>query len=169
MLLNANEISERLRALAELEKRLSFRLTRLSKLLDGHAARQLARVNLNLTWYRILMVVDLFREITAADVSKLTVIDRAQISRAAADLIRKGYLETKPAPDSKRKKLLKLTKKGVAVLEATRPLFMERQNTFTTLLSEEELRCLNSAIDKLSAYFARELDQPEAAPSGLRR
>lgn len=66
-------------------------------------------------------MADLFREITAADIGKLMAIDRAQISRAAADLIKTGYLEGKPAPDSKRKRLLKLTRKGAAMLEAAGP------------------------------------------------
>lgn len=161
------QMQQRLNALAELEKRLSFRISRLSKLLDNHASKHLAQYGLGLTWYRILMVLNIFGETTAADLSRLMVIDRAQISRAVSDLLRKGYLRQQEDPLNRRKKLLNLTDAGRVLLSEVQPQLEARQKVFVDLLEEDELAALRGAIDKISRALAIELEQPEAAPSSM--
>ncbi|MSU91294.1 MarR family transcriptional regulator [Rhodobacteraceae bacterium 2CG4] len=160
-------MQHRLAALAELERRLSFRISRLSKLLDSHAAKQLAPHELGLTWYRILMVLSIFGQTTAADLSRLMVIDRAQISRAVSDLLARGLLAQQTDPNNRRKKLLNLTPAGRAILSEVQPMLESRQKVFADLLDEDELMALRSAIDKISRHLALELEQPEAAPASM--
>ncbi|EYD70927.1 MarR family winged helix-turn-helix transcriptional regulator [Limimaricola hongkongensis] len=157
-------MADRLRALAELEQRLSFRISRLSKLLDTHAARQLAVHGTGLTSYRILMVLGIFHETTAADLSRLMVIDRAQISRSVSDLLGQGLLEQRPDGANRRRKLLRLTAAGEAALGTFEPGLLERQKVFEELLDEDELRGLNAAVDKITRHLAETLETPDAAP-----
>ncbi|MHA3977512.1 MarR family winged helix-turn-helix transcriptional regulator [Halovulum sp. GXIMD14794] len=161
------QMLQRLESLAELEKRLSFRISRLSKLLDGHATKYLAQHGLGLTWYRILMVLGIFGETTAADLSRLMVIDRAQISRAVSDLLARGFLIQQEDPTNRRRKLLNLTEAGRALLAEVQPQLEARQKVFVDLLEDSELEALRGAIDKISRHLAIELEQPDAAPSSL--
>ena len=165
-LLDTDAARARLEALSRLEERLSFRISRMSKLLDTHTSRQLAGSGLNLTAYRILMVLSLFRETSAADLSRLMVIDRAQISRSVAELVADGLLQDRPDPSSRRRKLLRLTAAGETALSAVAPGIAERQTVLQDILGPDELAGLVAAIDKISRHLAQELDQPEAMPSG---
>lgn len=151
-------------ALSALDSRLPFRISRLAKLMDSHASRELAGSALNLTAYRILQVTDATGEVTAADLSRLIVIDRAQISRAVAALIRDGHLADRPDPDNRRRRLLHLTPAGQDKLNAMRRLFEARQQAIANLLTEDEMIGLTSAIDKLSLYLGRELDLATEPP-----
>ncbi len=163
------KMSQRLAHLAELEKQLTFRLSRLSKLLDIHAARQLDGSRLNLTWYRILMVLDIFEETTAADLGRLMVMDRAQLSRASADMLAAGLLHSRGDPTSRRRKLLSLTDAGRAELARFRPVFDRRQARLEAALEPAELAGLTAAVDKLSVFLADELELQDATPSGARQ
>ena len=162
------KMSQRLAHLAELEKQLTFRLSRLSKLLDIHATRQLDGSPLNLTWYRILMVLGIFEETTAADLGRLMVMDRAQLSRAAADMLSAGLLQSRTDPTSRRRKLLSLTEAGRTELARLKPVYDRRQRRLEAELEPAELAGLTAAVDKLSAYLAQELELHDATPSGAR-
>lgn len=163
------KMSQRLAQLAELEKQLTFRLSRLSKLLDIHAARQLDGSRLNLTWYRILMVLGIFEETTAADLGRLMVMDRAQLSRAAADMLAAGLLQSRGDPASRRRKLLSLTEAGRAELARFKPVYDRRQRRLEAELQPEELAGLTAAVDKISAFLAQELELYDATPTGARQ
>lgn len=169
MHLTPQQMAQRLHNLGELEKQLTFRISRLSKLLDNHAAGTLAGTGLNLTWYRILLVLKIFGKTTAADLSRLMVIDRAQISRAMSDMIERGLVTSSPDPTSKRKKLLCLTDRGKRTMESVWPLFRERQRVLEEQINESEKAGLSASIDKLSAYLAEELELPEAIPTSVLR
>lgn len=155
----------RLAALARLEVHLSFRISRLCKLLDNHSTKNLKHPDLNLTDYRILLVLDIFKEASAAELSRLMVIDRAQISRSVGALRKAEFLTERGDPGNKRRKLLRLSDKGRATLAQEEPFFTARQNMFEDLLTPEELAGLTAAIDKLSHHLAQDLGQPQAMPS----
>ncbi|WP_112322068.1 MarR family winged helix-turn-helix transcriptional regulator [Oceanibium sediminis] len=163
--IDTKQTRDRLLALSQLEERLSFRISRLSKLVDNDASRYLAGSSLNLTSYRILMVLSIFRETSAADLARLMVIDRAQVSRSVAEMMKQGFLADRGDPTNKRRKLLQLTEKGQAALDRAQPHFAQRQKQFQDLLSAEEFSGLTSAIDKLSRLLAQLLEHPEALPS----
>ncbi|MQQ09455.1 winged helix DNA-binding protein [Epibacterium sp. SM1979] len=163
--LDVNTTRTRLLALSQLEEHLSFRVSRLSKLMDNHSAKNIRHPQLNLTDYRILLVLDLFHETSAADLSRIMVIDRAQISRSVAALRTGAFLEERTDPKNKRRKLLRLSAKGTDALSGEQPFFSARQAEFEDLLSPDELAGLTAAIDKLSRHLAQELGEPQAIPA----
>ena len=166
MYLDSETTRQRLDALPLMERRLTFRISRLSKLLDIHATRVLSGSGLNLTGYRLLMVLGTFKETIAADLSRLMVIDRAQISRALTEMIRTGYIAERADPTSQRKTLLCLTDAGKAKVEPLRDAFESREQALFALLGADQRNALLTAIDTLSRHLAQDLNQPEAAPSG---
>jgi DNA-binding MarR family transcriptional regulator len=163
---SVQHLSRRLRALAELESHLSFRISRLSKLLDVQASNILSGSGYGLTSYRILLVLSIFKETTPADMSRLMVIDKAQISRATAELERNNLISARPDPANARRKLLRLTDAGIAAIDMLEARFGNRQERLVGTLDPGDLEGLTAAIDKLSAYLAEDTHQPDAAPSG---
>ena len=103
MELTPETLLQRARMLEELNSHLTFRISRLAKLLEAEGAARVAGAAVNLTGYRMMLVVSIFGEITVSDLSKVMVIDRAQISRAATDMIERGLLAARANKASKRK------------------------------------------------------------------
>lgn len=166
-MIESEQAQHRLAALTELEGHLSFRIARLSKLMDNLTSQQLSQTGLNLTWYRILMVLGIFGETTAADLSRLMVVDRAQISRATADLVDEGFVHSRPDPKNRRKKLLRLSEKAQTLMAKTQPMVEVRQGLIFAILTDEERNGLVAAIDKLSRHLAAELENSVASPPSV--
>lgn len=87
MSLSTDDLLERTAKLDALNSYLTFRISRMSKLLEVEGAHRLTGSGINLTAYRMMLVIQVFGEISVSDLRKITLIDRAQISRAATDLI----------------------------------------------------------------------------------
>jgi DNA-binding MarR family transcriptional regulator len=151
--LASERLAEKLQNLDFLSQHLTFRISRLSKLLEVEGALRLQNTGINLTSYRMMLVIAIFGEISVSELSRTMLIDRAQISRAAADLIERGYLEPRADRASKRKKLLVLSRKGKAEMRKLKPLFDVRQTELLSLLNEDETRALWSVIQKFSRYL----------------
>ncbi|MEO1324695.1 MAG: MarR family transcriptional regulator [Pseudomonadota bacterium] len=156
-------------ALETLERYLTFRIARAARLLDRFTTQCLAGSGLNLTAYRVLLVLDIFGETTAANMGRLMVIDRAQISRTVAELVGAGLILTRPDPSSGRSRLLSLSEDGRARIGGIRPTVDEGQADVLQVLSVEERRALSSHLDALTAILATRLGEPEALPSGAVR
>ena len=114
------------------------------------------------------MSVELFEETSAADLGHVLLIDRAQISRSVRDLMEQGFLLTRPDPSSKRRKLLRLSDEGQALLDIVKPAFARRQEDFIAALGETEAKVLNDAIATLTSYLAQELEHPGKADADPR-
>lgn len=157
--LSAARLSVQISKLQSLDRLLTFRISRMSKLLEVEGANRLAGSGVNLTAYRMLLVIDVFGEITISDLSRIMVIDRAQISRAASELISRGYLEAKADRTSKRKKLLCLTAEGQAHFLALKERFADRQEALESLLTKDDLEALWRALDQISTYVAARVEE----------
>ena len=113
---------------------------------------------MTLTCYRMMLVIEIFEEISVSDLSKIMVIDRAQISRAATDLIERGFLNARADRASKRKKLLALSDAGSRKFETLKTLFADRQATIEELLTEDDLRGLWRAVDKITDHLTARVE-----------
>ena len=151
--LSTEALELRIGRLRELSTHLTFRISRMSKLLEVEGSARLAGSGVNLTGYRIMLVVSIFEEISVSDLAKVMVIDRAQISRAANELIERGLLESRSDRRSKRKKLLALTEEGHSRFVDIRNSFDQREKAITALLSEDELRGLWASTEKISRHL----------------
>ena len=153
-------LTQRLRKIEELNAHLTFRISRMSKLLEVEGAQRLAGSGVNLTGYRMLLVIEIFEQISVSDLSKIMVIDRAQVSRAATDMIERGYLETRADKVSKRKKLLTLSDDGRAWFGAIKARFADRHEALEGLLAKNELKGLWGAIDKITDHLVANIETP---------
>jgi len=156
---STEKLSTALGALTELEGRLTFQISRLSKLLDTHAKGLLGKHGLNLPSYRLLMVTKLFEELTVSDLSSITAIDRAQVSRTVAELQQSGFIETRQDPFHKKRKLLRISTEGDQKLSTVMPELLARQRSLASQLTDEELTHLHSSIRKLSKFALERIEQ----------
>lgn len=139
-----------------LNTHLTFRLSRLAKLLEVEGTQRLAGSGINLTGYRMMLVIEIFGEITVSDLGKIMLIDRAQISRAGADLIERGLLEARGNPSSKRKKMLALTQAGTALYEELRERFDQREAALTAAIGPD-LEALWHSVNLTSEWLEDEI------------
>lgn len=139
----------------ELESLKTFQLARLSKVLENHGQSMLSDSNLNLTGYRMLLIIDIFDEITLSDLSRVMLIDGAQISRAAKDLVRKHYIEYRAVPGNQRKKFLAHTQAGTNLLKALKPRFNEREEDIAKLLEEAGAADMWAGVNLITEFYAR--------------
>lgn len=158
MNLTPGKLADQARKYDELNGHLTFRISHLSKLLEVEAALRLGGSGFNLTSYRMMMVIEIFDEITVSDLSRIMLIDRAQISRAASDLIERGVLLAGADRSSKRKKLLRLSEDGKRAFDDLRFRFDDRQKEIESLLAREDLNGLWNAIETVSDHLVERIE-----------
>ena len=147
--------------IARLEQRLPFRFALLSRLLDRQITRLLAHHDLTLGPYRILYTIEAFSEISLAELARYAVIDKAQVSRATAQLEQAGLIEAVRDPTSARRKWLRLTPMGAAKLDELSPDITRRLEGLGSQLDPAERDVLIRALEKLTAYVAADLERSD--------
>ena len=98
---------------------------------------------------RIMKVVETFGAISISDLSRFTALDRAQISRTAENLGKQGLVTFSADPNSKRKKLVKLSVEGRRILDEVRPKFADRQKHLKEQIGQEDENALWRGLSKL--------------------
>ena len=160
MSLSTNDLLERVAKLEALNTHLTFRISRMAKLLEVEGAERLAGSGINLTAYRMMLVIQVFGEISVSDLSRIMLIDRAQVSRAGADLIERGLVEARADRISKRKKLLALTTEGEAVYIELRARFDARETALTETIGDD-LEALWTSVNRISDWLEAEAPAEE--------
>ena len=155
---STQQLRDQMDKLSQLNSHLTYRITKLSKLLEAEAIHRLKGTGVNLTTYRIMLVVSIFEEITVSDLARLMVIDRAQVSRLATEMTKKGWLTSKPDKSNKLKKLLMLTDEGHAQYASLREGFLDRADLITSHATEEELEVLWGIIERVNHSLADRLE-----------
>lgn len=152
MHVSAKALEHQLEKVRELESRLTFRLSVLSKMLDQQAQEMLSNTGINLTAYRILNVVNTFDSASISDISRFCGIDRAQISRTAVELDNLGLVVFREDPISQRKKLVALSEAGQTLLAELHPRFLARNKELDALLGPERRAALTESISILTEH-----------------
>ncbi|MFK8081155.1 MAG: MarR family winged helix-turn-helix transcriptional regulator [Granulosicoccus sp.] len=150
MRINSTALEDQLSRVRELENRLTFRLSVVSKLLDRHSQTFLEGSQLNLSSYRILAVVHTFEQISISDISRFNAMDRAQVSRAAIELEKLGLVSFCADPQSKRKKMVTLTEQGLTTLEQIQPEFDKYRLRLEQALGPDNMQALSTGLARLT-------------------
>lgn len=142
-----------------LEQVLSFRLAIMQRLLDRQMTRLLERHDLSLAAYRVLVTIEAFGEIAAADLVRLVVVDKGLVSRCCQDLTAANLITSRPDPNSARRKFLRLSNSGEAKLAAMKPDIDARQAGLDRQLDADERAALDRALTKITRHVADDLGQ----------
>jgi DNA-binding MarR family transcriptional regulator len=136
-----------------LEDYLPYRLcvtaNRVSRLLGQRYA---AKFGLSIPEWRVLATLGRFGTTTPSTVGEWTAMDKVKVSRAAASLAARGLLRQQPDPQDGRARLLRLTRKGMAVHNGVVPQAQALERTLSQGLSRTEWQALNRALQRLNAY-----------------
>lgn len=112
--------------------------------------------------------------ISASRLAREADLDKGQASRVVAGLVASGLVSREPSPDHGRIVHLSLTRQGQAKYKKLMQVAWERDHAFQASLGAEQLRVLESALDKLSTIArAMSYRQEESAqrekPAGAKR
>lgn len=129
--------------------RLSVAANRVSRLI---ARRYSEAYGLNIPEWRVLAIVGRLDTLSPSAVGERTAMDKVKVSRAAASLVARGLLRQTQDPRDGRGRLLRLTRRGVAVYEGMVPLACELEGRLAEGLSRSEWSVLLKALDKLSTH-----------------
>jgi len=145
---------------------LPYRVTLLSKLLDRCTTRLLqSSSGLSVAEWRVLAQLALASPEPASvrQLAEQAWVDRAEVSRAAASLERRGYVERKENEKDRRSPLLFCSDKGMALFHRIAPSRQAFHRSLTELLGPERARQVDAALLILAKECVDELAQEPGA------
>jgi DNA-binding MarR family transcriptional regulator len=133
---------------------LPYQLSVTSNRISAHLARIYAdRFDLTIPEWRIMAIIGRFPELSANEVAARSAMDKVQVSRAVANLIRKSLLDRKTAADDRRRSALSLSEAGVEIYWQIVPEAQRYERELLATLTPEERTVLSSALNRLADQF----------------
>jgi DNA-binding MarR family transcriptional regulator len=133
-----------------LERYVPHRIATLANLLALGASRLYAqRFGLPVREWRILAVLGEGAPRSAAELARRTAIDKGRVTRAAANLLRRGLVAREPDAFDARRTMLRLSQKGRSVYRRVVPLAAARERELLAVLAPAERRELERLLAKL--------------------
>ena len=110
-----------------------------------------------LTQWRILTLLRLHAPVSIRDLALEALTDAAQVSRAAADLAKKGYLVRQKSPEDSREAQLQLTRKGMTAANEMYKASLQRNDELLGDCATEEIAAFASMLDRLIEQARRQV------------
>jgi DNA-binding MarR family transcriptional regulator len=144
-----------------LESLVTYKLTRVADTIV-RAASQIyrSRYGLSITDLRILATIGAHSPLAANDVSRLTRIDKAWVSRSLASLAERGLVVREAHAEDSRIILLALTPKGRALVRRMVPFAVARHEQLLAKISQPDRTLLNELLDTLQDQADSLLSEP---------
>jgi DNA-binding MarR family transcriptional regulator len=147
-----------------LENFLPYRLSVAAEIVSRLTMRTyLADSGLTISEWRLVAAVSRFGVLSPTAAGAYAAMDKVRVSRAAARLIEQGLLRQTQDPGDGRGRLLRLTRKGVALHQELVPAAGAVEATLMESLTKTERSVLSKALDKLSAQASALLQPAETA------
>jgi len=131
-----------------------FRIARLAAGVSDHLAQLYKqRFGLEVPEWQVIATVGSAWTCTAQHIADSTRMHKTRVSRAIAQLVKRGLIERTCNADDRREMELRLTKTGRATYAELVPLALERERALMACLTEEELRAFNEALGRLEEFL----------------
>ena len=138
---------------------LPYRITLLARLLDRQTTRLLSESSgLSVAEWRVLAQLSMASPASVRQLADQAWVDRAEVSRAAASLERRGCLERRQNPKDLRSPLLYCTDDGRALAQRVIPSRMQFHKSLTDLLAPAQVAQLEAAMLTLARHCVDQLD-----------
>jgi DNA-binding MarR family transcriptional regulator len=129
---------------------LPYRLSVLSNRISRAIAdRYEEKFSLSLPEWRMIAVLGEESDLSAAEVSQRTAMDKVAVSRAVKNLLATGRLGRHFSDDDRRRSVLSLSDKGREVYQKVLPLALSYEAMLLSGLSAKEQKFLVIILDKL--------------------
>lgn len=130
---------------------LPYRLAVATDAVSGRLARRYREeFDLSITEWRVMAVLARFPEISAGEVATRSAMDKVQVSRAVAQLIRSGHLDRRSDAQDRRRTVLNLSVTGRAIYQRIVPMARAFEQDLFDRLTPEEGEILMRALSRLS-------------------
>jgi DNA-binding MarR family transcriptional regulator len=129
--------------------RLSVAANSVSRLFARHYAES---YGLSIPEWRMLAIIGRFGTLSPSAVGESSEMDKVKVSRAAASLVARGLVKQTQDPNDGRGRLLRLTRKGIAVHQGMVPLACELEDQLAEGMTRTEWGSLLKALDKLTTH-----------------
>ncbi len=134
-----------------LDNFLPYRLSVLTNRVSGAIARHYSeRFDLTVPEWRVMAVLGGTPGLSARQVAARTAMDKVQVSRAVAGLMKAKRVQRTGDESDGRITRLSLTARGRAIYDEIVPLALHLESVLLSALSKEECRQLSDLLDKLS-------------------
>ncbi|HEV2563106.1 MAG TPA: MarR family winged helix-turn-helix transcriptional regulator [Rhizomicrobium sp.] len=135
----------------DLDNFLPYRLSVLTNRVSSAIARQYSeRFNLSVPEWRVMAVLGNDAGLSAREVAARTAMDKVQVSRAVASLMRARRVQRQVDAQDARITRLSLTERGRAIYDEIGPLALHLESVLLSALSPEERKQLGALLDKLA-------------------
>jgi DNA-binding MarR family transcriptional regulator len=130
----------------QLDSFLPYRLSVLSNTVStAIAGAYHERFGLSIPEWRVLCILAMTPDLSAAEVAQRTAMDKVAVSRATASLLKMRRIERRIARSDRRRSVLRLSKAGETVYEQVAPFALAYERDLMQPLDERE----RTALDRL--------------------
>jgi DNA-binding MarR family transcriptional regulator len=134
----------------QLDRFLPYRLSVLSNLVSSAIAGSYSsRFGISIPEWRVMAVLAMQPELSAAQVAERTAMDKVAVSRAVSSLLEKGRLERSVSPGDRRRSILKLSAEGVRIYREVVPLALRYEQSLLDVLDTADRDALERILDTL--------------------
>ena len=140
----------------DLDRFLPYRLSVLSNRVSGAIARHYSdRFDLSIPEWRVMAVLGQTPGLSAGEVGARTAMDKVQVSRAVANLVKNRRVQRDGDEDDGRIVRLSLTPRGRAIYDEIVPLALHLESVLLASLTPSEYESLSKLLDKLAGRIGR--------------
>lgn len=135
----------------ELADFLPYQLSVLANLVS----RELAQIyqkefDLSVAEWRVIAVLGPDKQLSAKDITDITIMDKVSVSRAVQRLIQSDRVQANADVDDRRRQILMLTDAGRDVFHTVVPLALGYEAQLLNRISDQERRMLSQIVEKLN-------------------
>jgi DNA-binding MarR family transcriptional regulator len=127
---------------------LGYRVRMLNRIVTGVYDEALAAAGLKTSQFNVLVAVVNLEDCRPADLARALQMDESTLSRNVERMCAKGWLRLDPDRD-RRSHLIRITPKGMALIEKGFPAWQKAQNEVARRLGEDNVKALRSVVRKL--------------------
>lgn len=139
----------------DLERMLSYRISKLYHRSYAAAAKDIAGKGLALREWRVMALLGPGRTMKASDLVERSLMDKASVSRAVATLVERGLLASEADPEDGRVQRLSLTAAGRRLHRTMAPATLSRHAALLDALDPSERKVVFRIFDKLIARLEK--------------
>jgi DNA-binding MarR family transcriptional regulator len=108
-----------------------------------------SRFGISIPEWRVMAVLAMQPELSAAQVAERTAMDKVAVSRAVSSLLDKGRIERSVSPGDRRRSILKLSAEGVNIYREVVPLALRHEQSLLDVLDSTDRVALERILDTL--------------------